>query len=170
MTSLPASSLVETVANKIKQMILSGSLVNILPGERELGHRLSVGRETIRKFSAHGCACDSVAACRAGGTTFFLTGGSETPATLCQQLAAAGLGGAAATVGENLGTPSQRLVTGRAQELAAQHFAPLSVLLVENVPAPLRRTPGLPDAAFIRGKTPMTKQEVRAAALAKLAE
>ena len=52
MTSLPASSLVETVANKIKQMILSGSLVNILPGERELGHRLSVGRETIRKALA----------------------------------------------------------------------------------------------------------------------
>lgn len=52
MTSLPASSLVETVANKIKQMILSGSLVNILPGERELGHRLSVGRETVRKALA----------------------------------------------------------------------------------------------------------------------
>ena len=86
-----------------------------------------------------------------------------------QQLADAGLGDAAATVGENLGTPSQRLVTGTARELAAQRFAPLSVLLVENVPAPLRRTPGLPDAAFIRGKTPMTKQEVRAAALAKLA-
>ena len=122
-----------------------------------------------RLVSAHGCACDPVAACRAGGTTFFLTGGSETPATLCQQLADAGLGDAAATVGENLGAPSQRLVTGTAQELAAQRFAPLSVLLVENVPAPLRRTPGLPDAAFIRGKTPMTKQEVRAAALAKLA-
>ena len=36
-----------------------------------------------RLVSAHGCACDPVAACRAGGTTFFLTGGSETPATLC---------------------------------------------------------------------------------------
>ena len=32
-----------------------------------------------RLVSAHGCACDPVAACRAGGTTFFLTGGSETP-------------------------------------------------------------------------------------------
>ena len=131
----------------------------------------AVGRpwQDWKLVSAHGCACDPVAACCAGGTTFFLTGGSETPATLCQQLAAVGLGDAAATVGENLGTPSQRLVTGTAQELAAQRFAPLSVLLVENVPAPLRRTPGLPDAAFIRGKTPMTKQEVRAAALAKLA-
>ena len=67
-----------------------------------------------RLVSAHGCACDPVTACRAGGTTFFLTGGSETPATLCQQLADAGLGDAAATVGENLGTPSQRLVTGTA--------------------------------------------------------
>ena len=33
----------------------------------------------------------------------------------------------------------------------------------------LPRVPGLPDEAFIRGKTPMPKQEVRAAALAKLA-
>ena len=92
-----------------------------------------------RLVSAHGCACDSVAACRAGGTTFFLTGGSETPATLCQQLAAAGLGGAAATVGENLGTPSQRLVTGRAQELAAQHFAPLKMC-----PRPCAARPACP--------------------------
>ena len=36
-------------------------------------------------------------------------------------------------------------------------------------PRPCAAPPGLPDAAFIRGKTPMTKQEVRAAALAKLA-
>ena len=33
-------------------MILTGSLVNILPGERELSHRLSVGRETTRKALA----------------------------------------------------------------------------------------------------------------------
>ena len=32
-----------------------------------------------------------------------------------------------------------------------------------------RRTPGLPDEAFERGSVPMTKQEVRAAVLAKLA-
>ena len=44
-----------------------------------------------------------------------------------------------------------------------------SVQLVEHAVHPERRTPGLPDEAFIRGEVPMTKQEVRAAALAKLA-
>ena len=43
------------------------------------------------------------------------------------------------------------------------------MLLVEPCPKPQPRVPGLPDEAFVRGKTPMTKQEVRAAALAKLA-
>lgn len=122
-----------------------------------------------RLVSAHGCDCDAAAQCCAGQPTFFLTGGRETPATLCARLAEAGYGDAAATVGENLGAAAQRLVSGTVAALAQQQFAPLSVLLVERCPAPLRRTPGLPDEAFIRGKTPMTKQEVRAAVLAKLA-
>lgn len=119
--------------------------------------------------SAHGCACDPVAACQKGVPTFFLTGGRETPATLCARLAAAGYGEVIATVGENLGSDAQRLVTDTVAALAQQQFAPLSVLLAERCPAPPRRTPGLPDEVFLRGKTPMTKQEVRAAALAKLA-
>lgn len=119
--------------------------------------------------SAHGCACDPAAVCRMGKPTFFLTGGTETPATLCQKLAAAGYGALTATVGENLGSDAQRIVTEPVQALAKQKFAPLSVLLVDACPVLPRRTPGLPDEDFIRGKTPMTKQEVRAAVLAKLA-
>lgn len=122
-----------------------------------------------RLVSAHGCACDPVVECRTARPTFFLTGGAETPATLCAKLAEAGYGCITATVGENLGGKAQRLVTDTVETLAQQHFAPLSVLLVEPCPVPVRRTPGLPDEAFIRGKTPMTKQEVRAAVLAKLA-
>ena len=40
--------------------------------------------------SAHGRTCDPVAECMQGRPTFFLTGGSEDPATLCAQLAAEG--------------------------------------------------------------------------------
>ena len=119
--------------------------------------------------SAHGCACTPALACSADTPTFFLAGGSETPATLCEKLTQSSGGNVQATVGENLGTAAQRLVRGTAQELARQEFAALSVLLVEPCPALQRRVPGLPDEAFIRGKTPMTKQEVRAAVLAKLA-
>lgn len=119
--------------------------------------------------SAHGCACAPTTVCSSRQPTFFLTGGSETPATLCEKLAQSGCGNILATVGENLGTAAQRLVTDTVQALAQQTFAGLSVLLVEPCPALQRRVPGLPDEAFIRGKTPMTKQEVRAAVLAKLA-
>ena len=119
--------------------------------------------------SAHGCACAPAVVCSADAPTFFLTGGAETPATLCEKLAQSSCGEVAATVGENLGTDAQCLVAGTVQELARQEFAALSVLLVEPCPGLARRVPGLPDEAFIRGKTPMTKQEVRAAVLAKLA-
>ena len=100
---------------------------------------------------------------------FFLTGGTETPATLCAKLADVGLGDAHAIIGENLGTPQEHLAFGTAQALAANACAPLSVLLIEHTVLPARRAPGFPDDAFIRGEVPMTKQEVRAAALAKLA-
>ncbi len=43
------STLVIKVTEKIKSMISCGSLAHVLPGERELCHRLSVGRETLRK-------------------------------------------------------------------------------------------------------------------------
>lgn len=118
--------------------------------------------------SAHGRACDPVAECMEGKPTFFLTGGSESPATLCAQLAAEGFGKLAAAVGENLGTPEQKVYTGTVGQLAASRFESLSVLLVEAAQVPSRRTQGLPDEAFARGKVPMTKQEVRAAVLAKL--
>ena len=113
--------------------------------------------------SAHGRTCDPVAECMQGRPTFFLTGGSEDPATLCAQLAAEGFGDVQAVVGQCLGTPEEKLFRGSVKELAAGRFNSLSVLLVEAVEGLPRRAPGLPD------DVPMTKQEVRAAVLAKLA-
>ena len=119
--------------------------------------------------SAHGRICDPVAECMQGRPTFFLTGGSEDPATLCAQLAAEGFGDVQAVVGQCLGTPEEKIFRGSVKELAAGRFNSLSVLLVEAAEVLPRRAPGLPDKAFERGDVPMTKQEVRAAVLAKLA-
>ena len=119
--------------------------------------------------SAHGRTCDPVAECMQGRPTFFLTGGSEDPATLCAQLAAEGFGDVQGVVGQCLGTPEEKLFRGSVKELAAGRFNSMSVLLVEAAEVLPRRAPGLPDEAFERGDVPMTKQEVRAAVLAKLA-
>ena len=162
-------------ASKLLPMLRAfGISAQVLPGISSVQLlSTAIGRpwQDWKLVSAHGCACDPAAECLTaeGRPVFFLTGGTETPATLCAKLADAGLGDAHAIIGENLGTPQEHLAFGTAQTLAANACAPLSVLLIEHTVLPARRTPGFPDDAFIRGEVPMTKQEVRAAALAKLA-
>ena len=158
-------------AGLLEQLRAQGQEATVLPGLSSvqlLAAALGRPWQDWKLVSAHGCACDPVAACSAGQPVFFLTGGAETPDTLCAALVRAGLGKTAVTVGEDLGTAAQKITQGTAAEIAGQSFASLSVLLVEAVPVPIRRTPGLPDEAFLRGEVPMTKQEIRAAALAKL--
>lgn len=144
----------------------------VLPGVSSvqlLSARLGLPWQDWLLISAHGQDCDPVAAVSKGRPAFFLTGGTLGPGELCERLTRAGLGGLSVTVGENLAGPEERITTGRAAELAGRAFPSLSVMLAEAAPLGERRCPGLPDGSFIRGQVPMTKQEVRAAALAKLA-
>lgn len=160
-----ASALVERLqAQGYQPVVLPG-----LSSVQMLSAALGRPWQDWKLVSAHGRACDPVAECMQGRPTFFLTGGSEDPATLCAQLAAEGFGDVQAVVGQCLGTPEEKLFRGSVKELAAGRFNSLSVLLVEAAEVLPRRAPGLPDEAFERGDVPMTKQEVRAAVLAKLA-
>ena len=145
----------------------------ILPGISSvqlLSARLGEPWQDWLLCSAHGTACDAVSAVSQGKRTFFLTGGAVTPATLCRALTEAGLGDLPVTVGENLSYPNERIVRATARACAEARFAPLSVLLAAPAPRPCApRSGGIADGAFLRGGVPMTKQEVRAAALGKLA-
>lgn len=152
--------------------LLEGWKVNVLPGISSvqlLAAALGCPWQDWLLVSAHGVDCNAVAAVMQGQPAFFLTGGTLGPAALCAQLVKAGLGKLLVTVGEDLGTPEEKITAATAAECAAASFSPLSVLLAEPAPQGPRRTPGWPDEWFIRGQVPMTKQMVRAAVLATLA-
>ncbi len=77
-------------------------------------------------------------------------------------------GGLQVTVGEDLSGEGERISHGTAENMAENLFVPERPV-GRGGPRPPRQTPGLPDEAFLRGKVPMTKQEIRSAILAKLA-
>lgn len=133
--------------------------------------RLEVAWDDVHPASAHGRPCDPVELVSRYGRVFFLTGErpEQSPRGLCAALAAGGYGDAPAWVGSRLSYPDEQIVGGSVEQLARQEFPSPSVLLVQGEPdIPPAGAFGIPDDGFVRGDVPMTKEEVRAAALSRL--
>ena len=151
---------------------LSDLDVEVLPGIGSLSYfcsRLHMPWENVRAVSMHGRDCDIVRLVGENPAVFTLLGGKDNANTVLRALCEAGFGSLTAHVGQRLGYPDERVVTGTAEELMDGVYDPLSVLLVENPDhgsAPV--THGLPDEAFLRDEVPMTKSEVRSVSLSKL--
>ena len=151
--------------------ILSGREIHVLPGISSVVYlcaKLRISWEDVCLLSMHGRKANGTDAVRHHRRTFLLSGTKGGAAAFCGELCRYGLGQVKVTIGEHLSYPEERIVTGTAEELVGQTFETLCVILAEN-PAPVsRETAGLPDEAFVRGKVPMTKREVRAVSLSYL--
>ncbi|KAB2954179.1 precorrin-6y C5,15-methyltransferase (decarboxylating) subunit CbiE [Heliorestis acidaminivorans] len=111
------------------------------------------------------------------GWVAYLTDPQNGPEKLCQHLTAQGEGWREGIILYNLGYEKEEVQTGSLEELASQVRSPYEPALLmvrggrvdkEKESATMeaeRFYPGLPDQAFIRKSTPMTKSDVRALTL-----
>jgi precorrin-6Y C5,15-methyltransferase (decarboxylating) len=98
---------------------------------------------------------------------FALTGGVNRASDCCEALTKAGLGEVEVVIGEALTLPHERILKGQAKDFIDAELLDLAVLYVEhsNWISPNK---SLKDSDFIRGKVPMTKEEIRHLSIDKL--
>ncbi len=131
--------------------------------------RIGLSWDDAKIVSAHGRACNLVSLIRTNQKVFAILGTSDGAANLARKLTDYGMGEVQLYIGENLSYESEKIFVKQAKDLTDYEGDALSVVCAWNPDAKAAPvTHGLPDDAFIRGKAPMTKTEVRTVSLAKL--
>lgn len=119
--------------------------------------------------SAHGRNCNLVSLICHSKKVFSILGTKDGISSLAGRLVSYGMGDVLLYVGENLSYENEKIFVKPAKELVSYEGDTLCVVCAYNENASeLMSTHGIKDECFIRGKAPMTKEEVRTVSLMKL--
>lgn len=148
--------------------------VEMLPGISSivyLAAKLGGSLDEAAVGSLHGRSCNVAAKLKTYGKVFLLTEGNESIIDICKELCCFGWDDVRIAVGSRLSYKEERIAWGTAEHPPIKEGEKLSVLyleLPEICRKPLCVSQGIEDEAFVRGKVPMTKQEIRSVSLSKL--
>ena len=165
-------SLYKTILN---QEISADWEMEVIPGigsMQMLGAAFGETMEDARLVSVHGRSRTpgSVALCvTENPKVFFLCSKEQGPAWLSQIMLDYHLDDVEVFAGANLSYEDQILESGSPAEMAKKEFPSLCVAMIKNPhPRPVTRPCFLSDEDFERGRTPMTKEEIRVLILHKM--
>ena len=165
-------SLYKTILN---QEISADWEMEVIPGigsMQMLGAAFGETMEDARLVSVHGRSRTpgSVALCvTENPKVFFLCSKEQGPAWLSQIMLDYHLDDVEVFAGANLSYEDQILESGSPAEMAKKEFPSLCVAMIKNpYPRPVTRPCFLSDEDFERGRTPMTKEEIRVLILHKM--
>lgn len=158
-----------SIANTLikKHPNLNFNLLNGISSFQYISAYLKIPYQDMKLVSFHGKDASPVPYVAYNKKTFMLTGGKWKAHDIITTLIKAGLNEVIVTVGENLSAENERIITGKITDLTNYTFADLAVVVIQNDKA-VDVNEEIPDDAFIRGKSPMTKEGVRSILLTKL--
>ncbi|MEQ2372117.1 precorrin-6A reductase [Blautia sp. CLA-JM-H16] len=131
--------------------------------------KIGLSWDDAKIVSAHGRKCNLVSLIRHNRKVFSILGTEDGVAALASKLVYYGMGDVTLYVGENLSYENEKIFHDKAANLMEYRGDALSVVTAynENTRA-FSAVHGICDEEFLRGKAPMTKEEVRTVSLSKL--
>lgn len=154
--------LVNSLEGKYEYHILSGISSVIY-----FAARIGQPWENAAFVSLHGKKQSYIPVVLQNELTYFLTQGNVSQ--ICKGLQQAGLSKVHVWIGENLSYENEKISVGEAAEFTEYEAAGLTVMAVYNDCSHTFSITGIPDDYFVRSEVPMTKREIRASVLSRMA-